>query len=82
MNQKGSFNGVLSSFKAHELGVCVLQQILTHTNQTIPDEVIIGQALTAAQGQNPARQTAINSGLPNSVTATVNSTYSIFLFLN
>lgn len=66
----GSFNGSLSSFKAHELGTFVLQRILDETNKTIPDEVIIGQALTASQGQNPARQTALNSDLPNSITAT------------
>ena len=46
----GSFNGVLSSYKAHELGAFVLQHILNETNKTIPDEIIIGQALTAAQG--------------------------------
>lgn len=68
---KGSFNGSLSSFKAHELGTFVLQRILDETNKTIPDEVIIGQALTASQGQNPARQTALKSDLPNSITATV-----------
>ena len=69
--QKGSFNGALSSFKAHELGIFVLQHILEQTNKTLPDEVIIGQALTANQGQNPARQTAVKGGLPNTITATV-----------
>ena len=33
------------------------------------NEVILGQVLTAAQGQNPARQAAINAGIPNSATA-------------
>ncbi len=51
----------------------MLKKILNETNQTLPDEVIIGQALTAACGQNPARQTVLKSGLPNSVTASVNN---------
>jgi acetyl-CoA C-acetyltransferase len=66
---KGSFNGSLSSFRAHELGCLVLKQILAET-ETKPDEVIIGQALTAGAGQNPARQTSIAAGLPNSIPAT------------
>jgi len=65
----GSFNGSLSTLKAHELGATVLKQILATTN-TLPDDIIIGQALTAGQGQNPARQTAIHAGCPNTVTAT------------
>lgn len=65
----GSFNGSFSSLKADELGSIVLKRILEETN-TVPDDVIIGQALTAGQGQNPARQTVIKSGCPNTVTAT------------
>lgn len=65
----GSFNGCLSSFKADELGSTVLKHILNETT-TMPDDVIIGQSLTAGQGQNPARQTTINAGCPNTVTAT------------
>lgn len=65
----GSFNGQLSSLRADQLGTFVLQKILAETNNTIPDDIIIGQSLTAAQGQNPARQTALNSGCPNSVPA-------------
>jgi acetyl-CoA C-acetyltransferase len=64
----GSFNGSLASLKADQLGTFVLKEILQKTN-TFPDEVIIGQALTASQGQNPARQTSINAGCPNSVPA-------------
>ena len=45
----GSFNGSLSNLKAHELGSIVFKHILDYT-KSIPDEVIIGQALTAAQG--------------------------------
>jgi len=65
----GSFNGSLSSLKADQLGSHVFRHILKETN-TFPDDVIIGQALTASQGQNPARQTALNAGCPNTVTAT------------
>ena len=46
--------------------------MINETN-VVPDDVIVGQALTAGQGQNPARQTVINSGLPKEVPAmTVN----------
>jgi acetyl-CoA C-acetyltransferase len=51
------------------LGSIVLKHILKVTS-TVPDDVIIGQALTAGQGQNPARQTALNSGCPLTTTAT------------
>lgn len=47
----------------------MLKNILNET-KTIPDDVIIGQSLTAGQGQNPARQTTLNAGCPNTVTAT------------
>ena len=67
----GSFNGALSSLPAHELGraaiVEALQRAATEPDQV--DEVILGQVLTAAQGQNPARQAAINAGLPKETTA-------------
>ena len=46
----GSFNGALSTLKAHELGAIVIREILVKTKQTYPDDVIIGQALTAGQG--------------------------------
>lgn len=65
----GSFNGSLSTLKAHELGATVLKQIITET-KTQPDEVIVGQALQAGAGQNPARQTALAGGCDNAVTAT------------
>ena len=60
----------MSSFRAHELGSLVLKHMLAKTNTVMPDDVIIGQALTAGQGQNPARQTVIAAGCPNTVTAT------------
>lgn len=46
----GSFNGSLSSLKASELGTFVLKHIIQETN-TFPDDVIIGQSLTAGQGK-------------------------------
>ena len=46
---KGSFNGSFSSLRAHELGSVLLKHIIEET-KVIPDEVIIGQALTAGQG--------------------------------
>jgi acetyl-CoA C-acetyltransferase len=45
----GSFNGSLSSFKADELGSVVLKHIIDYT-KTLPDDIIIGQALAAGQG--------------------------------
>jgi acetyl-CoA C-acetyltransferase len=45
----GSFNGSISSYKADELGSIVLKHIINFT-KTLPDDVIIGQALTAGQG--------------------------------
>ncbi|CAF0809604.1 unnamed protein product [Brachionus calyciflorus] len=65
----GNLNGVFSHLKASDLGTTVLKHILEETH-VLPDEIVIGQALTAGQGQNPARQTAINSGCPDSVIAT------------
>jgi acetyl-CoA C-acetyltransferase len=67
----GSLNGSLSSLKASDLGSLLIRTILEKVNKDlVPDDVIIGQALTAGQGQNPARQSAINAGLPNKVNAT------------
>lgn len=67
----GSFNGSLANVPAHNLGSLVFENILS-TNKLDPNlvsEVIMGQVLTAAQGQNPARQAAINAHLPNTVPA-------------
>jgi acetyl-CoA C-acetyltransferase len=71
----GSFNGSLSSVPAHYLGQTVIVEALRRAGVDGAEvsEVIMGQVLTAGQGQNPARQAAINAGLPNEVTAiTVN----------
>jgi len=62
----GSFGGSLSSIPAHKLGAEVISSLLKKTgiNNTQIDEVILGQVLTAGSGQNPARQAAIEAGLP------------------
>ena len=63
----GSFGGSLSSIPAHKLGAEVIASLLQKTgvNNTQIDEVILGQVLTAGSGQNPARQAAIEAGLPH-----------------
>ena len=71
----GSFQGSLASVSAVELGSVVIRALLEKTglDPASVGEVILGQVLTAGCGQNPARQSAINAGLPNSVPAlTVN----------
>ncbi|MGB0084265.1 MAG: acetyl-CoA C-acetyltransferase [Rhodomicrobiaceae bacterium] len=62
----GSFNGALSSLPAHELGRTVISEVMNRAKVEPGEvsEVILGQILTAAQGQNPARQASINAGLP------------------
>ena len=67
----GSFNGSFSNTPAHELGAVAIKAALERANVAPQDvdEVIFGQVLTAAQGQNPARQASIAAGLPNETTA-------------
>jgi len=67
----GSFNGSLSGVPAHYLGQVAIEGALQRAGVAPADvsEVIMGQILTAAQGQNPARQASINAGLPNEVPA-------------
>jgi len=62
----GSFNGSLASLPAHELGQIVIKTAMERAKLKPEDvsEVILGQVLTAAQGQNPARQASIGAGLP------------------
>ncbi|MCX7348934.1 MAG: acetyl-CoA C-acetyltransferase, partial [Alphaproteobacteria bacterium] len=62
----GSFNGSLSSVPASFLGTVALKAAMERAKVDAAevDEVILGQILTAAQGQNPARQAAINAGIP------------------
>ncbi|WP_223531595.1 acetyl-CoA C-acetyltransferase [Pseudomonas sp. BF-R-30] len=67
----GSFQGSLSAIPATELGAAVIRNLLEQTGLDAAqiDEVILGQVLTAGAGQNPARQTAIKAGLPNTTPA-------------
>jgi acetyl-CoA C-acetyltransferase len=67
----GAFNGVYGSLAAHELGATVIGEVLKRANVAAADvdEVILGQVLTAAAGQNPARQASIHAGLPKETTA-------------
>ncbi|NEX18515.1 MAG: acetyl-CoA C-acyltransferase [Halochromatium sp.] len=67
----GSFGGSLSSLPATALGATVVKALLDKTglDPEQVDEVILGQVLAAGVGQNPARQTTINAGLPHKVPA-------------
>ena len=67
----GNFLGGLSSVPAADLGSHVIKQILADSKLTGDeiDDVILGQVLTAGQGQNPARQAAINAGIHHTKTA-------------
>jgi acetyl-CoA C-acetyltransferase len=62
----GAFNGTLSSLPAHELGKVAIQEALKRAGVEggRVSEVIMGQILTAGQGQNPARQASIGAGIP------------------
>jgi acetyl-CoA C-acetyltransferase len=62
----GSFNGAFANVPAHELGRTAIKAALERANIDGKDvsETIMGQILTAAQGQNPARQASVNAGIP------------------
>ena len=62
----GTYRGSLKNIKADQLGSIVIKEILKKSkfNENEIDEVIMGQVLTAGGGQNPARQAAINAGIP------------------
>ncbi len=62
----GSFNGALASVPAHELGKVAIKEAIKRAKIEPKDvnEVIMGQILAAGAGQNPARQAAINAGIP------------------
>ena len=62
----GSFGGAFANTAAHDLGSAVLEAVVARAGIDKADvsETILGQVLTAAQGQNPARQAHINAGLP------------------
>ncbi|WP_288428871.1 acetyl-CoA C-acetyltransferase [uncultured Agrobacterium sp.] len=67
----GSFNGSFANTPAHELGATAIQAVLARAGvepQQV-DEVILGQVLTAGEGQNPARQAAMKAGVPQEATA-------------
>jgi acetyl-CoA C-acetyltransferase len=67
----GSFNGAFATMPAHDLGAIAIKGALERAG-VAPDEVtevILGQILTAAQGQNPARQAAMAAGVPKEKTA-------------
>jgi acetyl-CoA C-acetyltransferase len=67
----GSFNGAFASTPAHVLGAVAIQAAIARAKLEPADigEAILGQVLTAGQGQNPARQAARNAGIPDSATA-------------
>jgi acetyl-CoA C-acetyltransferase len=67
----GSFNGAFATVPAHELGATAIKAALERA-QVKPDEVdevIMGQILSAGEGQNPARQAAMKAGIPQEATA-------------
>ena len=67
----GSFNGALASVPAHYLGEVAIRGALERAGVAPEDvnEVIMGQILAAGAGQNPARQAAMNAGVPQEATA-------------
>ena len=67
----GSFNGVFASVPAHYLGEVAIRAALERAGVAPAEvsEVVIGQILTAGQGQNPARQASVNAGIPVEVPA-------------
>src|SRR3954447_12423681 len=62
----GAFNGAFGNLPAHELGKAAIVEALKRAGveSSRVTEVIMGQILTAAQGQNPARQASIAAGIP------------------
>ena len=62
----GAFNGAFANLPAHELGKVAIQEALKRAGVEAGrvSEVIMGQILTAGQGQNPARQASISAGIP------------------
>lgn len=67
----GSFNGSFANTPAHDLGTTVLEALVERAGIEKADvsETILGQVLSAGQGQNPARQAHINAGLPEASAA-------------
>jgi acetyl-CoA C-acetyltransferase len=67
----GSFNGSFATMPAHHLGAVAIKGALERAGVAAAEvtEVILGQILTAAEGQNPARQAAMKAGIPQETTA-------------
>ena len=67
----GSFNGAFAAVPAHVLGTAAVQAAIASAriDPAEIDEVILGQILTAGEGQNPARQAARAAGIPDKATA-------------
>ena len=67
----GSFLGSFANIPAHDLGAAVLKEVILRAGVDAAeiDETIMGQVLTAGQGQNPARQAHIKAGLPKEAAA-------------
>jgi acetyl-CoA C-acetyltransferase len=67
----GSFNGAFANTPAHVLGAVAIQAAISRAgiDPSDVDEVILGQVLSAGQGQNPARQAAHAAGIPDTKTA-------------
>src|SRR5512139_173498 len=62
----GAFNGAFANLPAHELGKAAIKAVMERAGVEPGDvsEVIMGQILTAGEGQNPARQASIAAGIP------------------
>ncbi len=69
----GAFNGAFATVQAHTLGAAAIRDALIRAkvDGADVDEVVMGQVLTAGEGQNPARQAAIAAGVPVEKTAYV-----------
>ncbi len=67
----GSFNGAFANTPAHELGAVAIKGALERAGVDAKevDEVVLGQILSAGEGQNPARQAAMAAGIPQEATA-------------
>jgi acetyl-CoA C-acetyltransferase len=67
----GSFNGAFAAVPAHDLGTVAIKSALARAKVSPEEvsEVILGQVLTAGQGQNPGRQAALNAGIAKEVPA-------------
>ncbi len=67
----GAFNGAFAGLTAHQLGQVAIEAALSRAGVSPADisEIVLGQILTAGEGQNPARQAAMAAGIPKEVTA-------------